>query len=220
MTKEEIIQLDNMLNPKVKNDSIIIQKRGYYVYYNKPNKSERKLKIHHHTCGQCKYGIGKISGSEAGLNGVWIGPSEAITNLQQHIRDIFNEEAQLCSSCINVKKANYHFDKIDSNKFNRIIASAWKNSTQNTLTGAGFGIRISKKDIHLVENWKSIKLGDSNEIFYRGNSVLNFDCPEIRSSKIGKFFILINRLYWKSGNPHKYYLKDLGNENFQLIPIA
>lgn len=99
MTKEEIIQLDNMLNPKAKNDSIIIQKRGYYVYYNKPNKSERKLKIHHHTCGQCKYGIGKISGSEAGLNGVWIGPSETIEKMQNLIHDIFGSHSKLCGCC-------------------------------------------------------------------------------------------------------------------------
>jgi hypothetical protein len=219
MTKEELFQIDKDLDPKSKKDSMLIQKRGYYVYYNKPNKQDRHLMIHHHTCGNCCFGTGKYSEAEAGLNGIWIGPSETITSLQNHVADIFKEEAQLCSSCINNKKANIQLNKIDTNEINRIIVSAWKNSTQNNLTGAGFGIKISKKDIHLVENWKSIKLGDSNEIFYRDNSFLNFDCPEIRSSKIGSFFIQINRYHWQTENPHKYYLKDLGNENFQLIPI-
>lgn len=99
MTKEEIIKLDKGLDPKSKNDSIIIQKRGYYIYYNKPNNLKRTLKIHHHTCGQCKYGTGKITDSEAGLNGIWIGPSEKIENLKSLSVDFFGLESEQCKCC-------------------------------------------------------------------------------------------------------------------------
>lgn len=100
MTKEEIIKIDNNLQIDSKTDNILIKKRGFYAYYNKPNKSDRDLIIHHHTCGNCFYGIGKITDSEMGLNGIWIGPSITIKSLQNHIKEMFNEEANLCSSCI------------------------------------------------------------------------------------------------------------------------
>jgi hypothetical protein len=52
MTKEELFQIDKELDPKSKKDYMLIQKRGYNVYYNKPNKQNRHLMIHHHTCGK------------------------------------------------------------------------------------------------------------------------------------------------------------------------
>lgn len=99
MTKDEIFEIDKVLDSKSKKDSLLIEKRGYYVYYNKPNKHDRHLMIHHHTCGNCCFGIGKFSEAEAGLNGIWIGPSETIESLKSHMNDIFGLESELCRCC-------------------------------------------------------------------------------------------------------------------------
>jgi hypothetical protein len=99
MSRKELYSFDQKLNDQLEIDRILIRKRGFYVYYNKPNRERKPLKIHHHTCGECCYGIGKITKAEPGRNGVWIGPAYSIESLQIIIQDILGAESSLCSCC-------------------------------------------------------------------------------------------------------------------------
>jgi hypothetical protein len=74
MTREQLIRIDNDLDVTIEKDSILISKRGFYIYYNEPNKNRKEIIIHSHICGNCAWGSGKITNKEVGLNGVWIGP--------------------------------------------------------------------------------------------------------------------------------------------------
>ena len=100
MSREKIKLFDNNLNEQIESDRIVISKRGFYVYYNKPNRGSKSLIIHNHTCGDCFYGIGKQTQSKPGRNGVWIGPTNSVESLQKIINDIFGEKSSLCSCCI------------------------------------------------------------------------------------------------------------------------
>lgn len=55
--------------------------------------------IHHHTCGHCKYGTGKIKNALKGRNGAWIGPSHSIEAVGAIILDIFGVYPALCKCC-------------------------------------------------------------------------------------------------------------------------
>ncbi len=99
MSRKELILFDEKLNKQNEIDCLLISKRGYYVYYNKPNRDIKPLKIHHHTCGECRYGIGKIPEAAPGRNGVWIGPAHSIESLQIIIQDMLGETTSNCSCC-------------------------------------------------------------------------------------------------------------------------
>lgn len=100
MSRKELKLFDEKLNHQNEIDHMLISKRGYYVYYNKPNRDSKPLRIHNHTCGDCFYGIGKQTQSKPGKNGVWIGPTNSIESLQKIISAIFGERSSLCSCCI------------------------------------------------------------------------------------------------------------------------
>ncbi len=74
MTKTQLNEIDNALDKNIKRDEILINMRGYYIYYNEPNKKEKEIKIHSHNCGFCAWGAGRKTVKEVGKNGVWIGP--------------------------------------------------------------------------------------------------------------------------------------------------
>jgi len=99
MSRKELKLFDKKLNDQNEIDGMLISKRGYYVYYNKPNRDSKPLRIHHHTCGDCCYGIGKIPKAEPGRNGVWIGPTHSIESLQIIIQDMLGETTSNCSCC-------------------------------------------------------------------------------------------------------------------------
>jgi hypothetical protein len=99
MSSDELKLLDRKLNEHLEIDRILIRKRGFYFYYNKPNIGRKALKIHHHTCGECCFGIGKITNAEPGRNGVWIGPCNSIEALKLIINDLLGAESSLCSCC-------------------------------------------------------------------------------------------------------------------------
>lgn len=99
MSRKELKTFDNGLNNQIDVDRMLINKRGYYVYYNKPNRDSKPLKIHLHTCGECCYGIGKQTNAEQGRNGVWIGPTHSIEALQMIIQDMLGDETTICSCC-------------------------------------------------------------------------------------------------------------------------
>lgn len=97
-----------------------------------------------------------------------------------------------------------------------IIVSSWRNSTHNRRTGAGYGIRVSIYDVPLVQNWKKIKIGNTDHVLERGDKVFNTNCPEIRSFMIGRYFRQLGLLDWPKGRPHKYKLTNLGQGTFKL----
>ncbi len=74
MTTKQLTKLDNELDITNPKDKILIDKRGYYLYYNEPNKKRKDIKIHIHKCGFCAWGAGRDIKTEAGRNGIWIGP--------------------------------------------------------------------------------------------------------------------------------------------------
>ena len=93
MNKQELILLDEILNESNKIDKVLIGKRGFYIYYNEPNKKVKEIKIHIHYCGFCAWGSGRDIDKEAGRNGVWIGPfetSEQASNFAKFVIDIPN----------------------------------------------------------------------------------------------------------------------------------
>lgn len=89
MKRKELIEIDNGLISTCKKDSILISKRGFYIYYNEPNKDTKKIKIHSHICGQCAWGSGKIPNKEVGLNGVWIGPFQTCEQAEDFAKSHF-----------------------------------------------------------------------------------------------------------------------------------
>lgn len=99
----------------------------------------------------------------------------------------------------------------------RIIeVSAWRNSTHNDITGAGYGIRFSLAHYAILQNWKELIIGNTGIILKRGNKVLKQGCCEIRSKLIGKYLIQNNLINWQKGKPSKLKLEDLGQNKFKL----
>lgn len=99
MTREDLIRFDSQLDLTKPSDEILSKKRGYYVYYNIPNKLTHTLMIHHHTCGHCKYGTGKIKNALKGRNGAWIGPCHSKEAMVIIIQDMFETTPEICSCC-------------------------------------------------------------------------------------------------------------------------
>ena len=83
----------------------------------------------------------------------------------------------------------------------KILVSTWKNSQQNILTGAGYGIRISKFDFNKIKNWKQIRFDKVNSVLHRGRKRFTIECPEIRSVLIGRFLIMNKLNKWRFRKP-------------------
>lgn len=90
MTKRDLTILDNSLKISDTKDKILINKRGFFVYYNEPTKKSKDIKIHTHNCGFCAWGSGRDTKLEAGRNGVWIGPFNTINQAENFITTILN----------------------------------------------------------------------------------------------------------------------------------
>ena len=99
MTNNKLIELNNSLDPESKKDKILIDKRGYYLYYNDPNKKLKDIKVHIHTCGFCAWGSGRDIGKESGRNGAWIGPFSTPEQAEMFAVNILNIEIVSCHTC-------------------------------------------------------------------------------------------------------------------------
>jgi hypothetical protein len=74
-TTKQLQKIDAELEIPIMKDEILIRKRGYFLYYNEPNKKRKDVKIHINTCGFCAWGSGNGRNPiQPGRNGVWIGP--------------------------------------------------------------------------------------------------------------------------------------------------
>lgn len=100
MTTRDLTILDTSLSTSDTKDKILIRKRGFYIYYNEPNKSSKEIKIHTHNCGFCAWGSGRDVQVEAGRNGVWIGPFNTIIQAENFITTILNSTQFSRHSCI------------------------------------------------------------------------------------------------------------------------
>jgi hypothetical protein len=103
--RAQLRKLDDSLRDNSLSDKILIEKRGLYFYYNKPNRIAKKLAIHAHFCGECKWGTGKQNSKEKGVRGVWIGPFETTESILDFVEENFGdliENIEECS-CLNCK---------------------------------------------------------------------------------------------------------------------
>ncbi len=99
MSREELWKLDCSLDSNDEVHKILIAKRGYYIYYNEPNKNTRLINIHSHICGRCNWGSGQIKAAESGRNGVWIGPFSCLTFVENFIQVNLNEFVNQVERC-------------------------------------------------------------------------------------------------------------------------
>jgi hypothetical protein len=100
MNVKELTMLDNSLKISDKKDDLLIKKRGYYIYYNEPNKKTKEIKIHKHICGFCAWGTGRDISKEPGRNGVWIGPFETLLQSEIFINKIIKPDKQSHHTCV------------------------------------------------------------------------------------------------------------------------
>lgn len=99
MTTEELKKIDIELDSSVIKDKILISKRGFFLYYNEPNKKIKDIKIHTHDCGFCAWGIGRDIEKEAGRNGVWIGPFSTKEQAEKFAKNIINPDNLSTHTC-------------------------------------------------------------------------------------------------------------------------
>ena len=100
MTTKQLTKLDNELDITNPKDKILIDKRGYFIYYNEPNKKIKEIKIHIHNCGFCAWGSGRDIKKEAGRNGVWIGPFKTPEQAEKFANNIIKPDKQSRHSCV------------------------------------------------------------------------------------------------------------------------
>jgi hypothetical protein len=98
MRRNELIKMNNTLG-NTPADKILKKKKGLFIYYNRPNRQTKKIKIHNHFCGQCAWGSGKLSVKEAGRNGVWIGPFKSEKQIIDFVKDNFNDLTNKIERC-------------------------------------------------------------------------------------------------------------------------
>jgi hypothetical protein len=100
----------------------------------------------------------------------------------------------------------------------KMIVSAWNNGSFKE-TGAGYGLRIRKKDRdhYFQRHWDSvIIITADNEITVNISPSFWKECIEIRSSKIGKWLLDNGHRTWPKGKPPKYELVHLKEKKFAL----
>lgn len=102
MNRNELIEIDKGLVASNKKDSILISKRGFYIYYNEKRDSNLVI-IHSHFCGHCEWGKGKRKNKQDGKNGVWVGPFYKIKHARNFCKKHFNDFTIKEDTCVNVQ---------------------------------------------------------------------------------------------------------------------
>lgn len=106
MNRRKLIILDKSLNVFQPAQEILSKKRGLFIYYNKPNRKTKLVKIHKHFCGQCAWASGKMGKKNVGKNGVWVGPFSEMKFVEQFLKDNFHDLIGLVDktcSCLKAK---------------------------------------------------------------------------------------------------------------------
>jgi hypothetical protein len=103
MTREELKKIDRSLDVSDLKDKILIDKKGYFLYYNEPNKNEKDIKIHKHDSGFCAWGSGNGRENKiAGKNGVWIGPFESSEQAENFVRNVLDIDDVSPDTCCKI----------------------------------------------------------------------------------------------------------------------
>ena len=100
MLTKTLMTIDKSINSPSPIAQILRAKRGYYIYFNEPNKKSKKLLIHKHTCGQCAWGSGKIKVKEPGKNGVWLGPFSRQSQASAFVTTYFPAYQEKLHKCV------------------------------------------------------------------------------------------------------------------------
>ncbi|MFD3157091.1 hypothetical protein ACFIJ5_09555 [Haloimpatiens sp. FM7330] len=102
-----------------------------------------------------------------------------------------------------------------------MIVTTWNNGNYNT-SGAGYGVKISKKDRQKFfdKAWDSVVIGISD--FKNSKEIHLHDtfwttCSELRSAKIGKYLIDNGLGKWEKRKPYKLLLFPQVDNKFILI---
>jgi len=101
-------------------------------------------------------------------------------------------------------------------------AVGWNNGKFHK-SGAGFGIKINKKDRdrYFRTEWESIVLDIEEDIEIKVNLSPSFwhGCTEFRNIRIGQYMIDKELVPWQKGNPPKFELEPLSERRFKLISL-
>jgi hypothetical protein len=105
MKANELQKINNSLSIEDKKDKILIEKRGYFLYYNDPNKKVKDIKVHRYDCGFCAWGSGNGRESKiVGRNGVWIGPFDTVEQAEYFTMNVINIDKVSIHSCCEKNK--------------------------------------------------------------------------------------------------------------------
>jgi hypothetical protein len=99
MNAKQLRKIDSELDYNFSKDNILINKRGFFLYYNEPNKRLKDINIHSHDCGFCTWGSGRETVKEVGRNGVWIGPFRSTDQAETFARNVLIIENVSRHSC-------------------------------------------------------------------------------------------------------------------------
>ena len=101
---------------------------------------------------------------------------------------------------------------------------SWNNGSPNLKSGSGFGIRIKKadRDIFFKKNWDKVEITIENETPFTLKITASFwkTCAELRSKKLGDWFLRTGKFEWDQGLPYEYYLILVGGNNFRLALLG
>ncbi len=101
-----------------------------------------------------------------------------------------------------------------------MIVTGWNNGAPNNMTGAGYGIRITRQDQerYFKKSWSSItiELEDGESVDIRLSDSFWRKCSELRSAKLGKWMISKSIAPWPSYNPPELKLEPISERKFHL----
>jgi len=105
-----------------------------------------------------------------------------------------------------------------------MIAVGWNNGSPNNKTGAGYGIRITRRDRDKFfdKSWESVTLGlESDEVIEVKLSPSFWEgCIELRSARIGKWMLDHGLAPWPRGQPPQFQLEPRGEKRFRLSTLG
>jgi len=98
--------------------------------------------------------------------------------------------------------------------------TGWNNGQWN-ITGAGYGVRIAKRDRekHFKRQWASVivKIQGCEPVRIRLSEAFWKDCIELRSQGIGGWMIARGFSSWPSHKPPHFSLVPTGDNAFELV---
>jgi hypothetical protein len=96
----------------------------------------------------------------------------------------------------------------------------WNNGSPDNRTGAGYGIRIERKDRdrYFKKNWEyvCIVLNNKQSVNVKISKSFWRGCIELRSSRIGKWMINQKLAPWSKGNPPRFEMELIEDNKFAL----